>query len=118
MITSQSHRAHRVWSARLSGFLGLLWAYAKTHLASRPGALQVTYEAAMPPMLGVEYRDEFATVAFTECDTSGGGREEGVVAALGDIVSGVDLGAALPDDDSSGTHDGAVVRLNTESLGL
>ena len=42
--------------------------------------------------------------------------EEGEVAALADVLAGMDLGSALADDDGAGLEELAVIRLDAEIL--
>src|SRR5581483_4010242 len=62
--------------------------------------------------------DELAALAGAELDLAGGEGEERVVAADADVLTGVDAGAALADDDGAGVHLAAVEDLHAEPLGL
>src|SRR5262245_10375448 len=48
--------------------------------------------------------DELAALAATELHGAGGGREQRVVVAATDVLTRVELRAALPDDDRAGLH--------------
>jgi hypothetical protein len=53
-----------------------------------------------------------------ECYNPVDGGEERIVLSLGDIPPGVDVGAALADDDRSGVDKLAAVAFYTQTLGL
>src|SRR5690606_11282400 len=62
---------------------------------------------------------DHATVALAaELDGARGEREQGVVVAATHAVAGVDLGAALADEDLAGADDLAAEALHAEALGV
>src|SRR5262249_19168782 len=67
-------------------------------------------------VLGGNDVDELAAAARTELHDAVGGREQRVVAALADVESGVELGAALANDDRSRGDRLAAVTLHTQPL--
>ena len=62
--------------------------------------------------------DQLAALAGAELHHAVGLGEQRVVAADTDVLTRVELGAALTDDDRASGHDGAVVDLDTEALGV
>src|SRR5690348_11519500 len=68
--------------------------------------------------LGVEDVDELPALAGAELDLAGRQCEQRVVAALADVLAGMNAGAPLADDDRPRVHLAAVEHLHTEALGL
>ena len=62
--------------------------------------------------------DDPATATGAELDRAGDEREQRVVAAAADAVAGVEVGAALADDDLAGVDDLAAEALDAEALGV
>ena len=62
--------------------------------------------------------DDPAAAAGAELDRAGDEREQRVVAATADAVAGVEVGAALADDDLAGVDDLAAEALDAEALGV
>src|SRR4051795_2595647 len=62
--------------------------------------------------------DELATLAEAELHRAVRLREQGVVAALADVLAGVEPGPALAHDDRARVHVGAAVDLHAEPLGV
>ena len=60
--------------------------------------------------------DELAAAATAELHHAVGGGEQGVVTAAADVLAGVELRAALADDDRAGADRGSRVHLHAESL--
>src|SRR5205807_8345454 len=69
-------------------------------------------------LLGVEDVDELPALAGAELDLAGGQGEERVVAALADVLAGVNARAPLADDDRASVHLATVEHLHTQALGL
>src|SRR3954453_12378079 len=61
-------------------------------------------------------RDDAAAAQVTELDGAGGGREQRVVAASADVEAGVEVGAALANENLAGVDDLAAEPLHTEPL--
>src|SRR6478609_7970998 len=64
------------------------------------------------------YADRLAATLGAELHGAGGGREQGVVAATPDIDAGVEVGAALADQDLAGLDDLTAEPLDAESLSI
>src|SRR4051794_9432511 len=62
--------------------------------------------------------DDLAALALAELDRALDQREQRVVATDADVLAGVELGAALADDDRPGVHLLAAERLDAEALGV
>src|SRR4051812_39607455 len=62
--------------------------------------------------------DELATLAEAELHRAVRLREQGVVAALADVLAGVEPGAPLAHDDRARVHLGAAVDLHAQTLGV
>src|SRR4051812_28287757 len=60
--------------------------------------------------------DDLATAASAELHRAGLEREQGVVAATADVLAGVEVGAALADEDLAGLDDLAAEALDAEAL--
>src|SRR5690349_25127809 len=70
---------------------------------------------------GVVTRDDVhdpAAAALAELDRTGREREQRVVATAADVEAGVEVGAALPDDDLAGADDLTAVPLDAQALGV
>src|SRR5207302_6850080 len=65
-----------------------------------------------------QHADVAAAVAAAELDHAVGGRKQRVVAAEAGTVAGVELGAALANDDRAGGHRLARKHLHAEPLGV
>ena len=66
--------------------------------------------------LGRDDVDDAATPAAAELDRAGDEGEQGVVTAATDVQAGVEVGAALADDDLAGVDDLAAEALDAEPL--
>src|SRR5699024_2541945 len=66
--------------------------------------------------LGRDDVDHLAAAPVAELDGAGGEGEQGVVLAAADVLAGVELGAALADDDLPGADDLATEALDAEAL--
>ena len=62
--------------------------------------------------------DGLATALGAELDGAGGRREQRVVAATSDVHAGVEVGAALADDDLACLDDLAAEPLDAKPLGI
>jgi hypothetical protein len=62
--------------------------------------------------------DVDAPVAAVEADVAVGEGEEGVIAAHADVIAGVELGAALADEDGAGGNELAAVTFHAETLAV
>ena len=62
--------------------------------------------------------DVNAPIAAVKADVAVGKGEEGVVASHADIVAGVELGAALADEDGSGEDELSAVPLHPKTLAV
>ena len=62
--------------------------------------------------------DDLAAFALAELDRAVDQGEQRVVATLTDVPAGVELGAALADDDRAGADLGAVEHHHAEALGI
>src|SRR5690606_30230177 len=62
--------------------------------------------------------DDLAAALDAELDGAAGQREQRVVAATPDIAAGVEVGAALADDDLACVDDLAAETLHAETLGI
>src|SRR4051794_25557196 len=60
--------------------------------------------------------DHLAAALLPELDSAGGDGEQGVVAAAAQVGAGVEVGAALADDDLARIHDLAAEALHAEAL--
>src|SRR5665213_535506 len=66
--------------------------------------------------LGGDDVDDLATALAAELDRTGGEGEQGVVAATADVDAGVEVGAALADEDLARTDDLTTEALHAEAL--
>ena len=60
--------------------------------------------------------DDAASATGSELNRTSGEREQGVVAAASDVTAGVEVGAALANDDLAGVDDLAAKALHTKTL--
>mgnify|MGYP006883611496 CR=1 FL=1 len=62
--------------------------------------------------------DPEEALALAELDGAGGQGEQGVVATDANVLAGVELGAALADDDGACVHGAAAEDLDAQALGV
>lgn len=60
--------------------------------------------------------DDLAAATRTELNVAGGGGEQGVVITATHVIAGVEVGAALADDDLTGVDELTTETLHTEAL--
>ena len=68
--------------------------------------------------LGEHDVDDPAVAAGAEPDVAGGLGEQGVVVAAADVGAGVEVGAALADEDLAGLDELAAEALDAQALGV
>ena len=66
--------------------------------------------------LGEHDVDDPAAAESAELNVTGGGGEQGVVVAAADVAAGVEVGAALADEDFAGLDQLAAEALDAEAL--
>ena len=81
-----------------------------------PLARSAAGQLAVGRLGGRDDVDDAAAAPGAELDRAGDEREQRVVAAAADVVTGVEVGAALADDDLAGVDDLAAEALDAEAL--
>lgn len=62
--------------------------------------------------------DDLAAAVRAELNVAGSSGEQGVVVATADVVAGVEVGAALADDDLTGADELAAEALDAQTLSV
>ena len=87
-------------------------------MALNPAPFDVVLLVASAGAVREDDVDDLAATLGAELDGAVREREQGVVAAAADVVTGVEVGAALADEDLARADDLAAETLHSEVLGL